>query len=47
MRRTFRDKAWFVQLEDLRDESLVPDAVIEQLGQYIYRQSMQAEPKAS
>ncbi|MHA6805118.1 ATP-binding protein [Salinifilum ghardaiensis] len=32
MRRTFRDKAWFVQLEDLRDGALVPDAVVEQLG---------------
>lgn len=32
MRRSFRDKAWCVGLEDVRDGSLVVDAVIEQLG---------------
>ncbi|WP_093261429.1 LuxR C-terminal-related transcriptional regulator [Saccharopolyspora shandongensis] len=32
MRRTFRDKSWCVELEDVRDGSLVVDAVIEQLG---------------
>jgi non-specific serine/threonine protein kinase len=32
MRRSFRDKAWCVELEDVRDGSLVVDAVIEQLG---------------
>ncbi|WP_277675444.1 ATP-binding protein [Saccharopolyspora rectivirgula] len=32
MRRSFRDKTWVVELEDLRDGSMVPDAVIEQLG---------------
>ncbi|GAA4830454.1 LuxR family transcriptional regulator [Saccharopolyspora rosea] len=32
MRRSFRDKAWCVQLEDLSDGSQVIDAVIDQLG---------------
>lgn len=32
MRRAFRDKAWFVELEELRDPDLVPESVIEQLG---------------
>lgn len=32
MRRSFRDKAWFVELENLDDGALVLDAVIEQLG---------------
>ncbi|MGP4020211.1 LuxR C-terminal-related transcriptional regulator [Saccharopolyspora sp. 5N708] len=32
MRRSFRDKARCVELEDVRDGSLVVDAVIEQLG---------------
>lgn len=32
MRRAFRDKAWLVELEELRDPSLTVDAVIEQLG---------------
>ncbi|WP_246868780.1 LuxR C-terminal-related transcriptional regulator [Saccharopolyspora sp. ASAGF58] len=32
MRRSFRGKAWCVGLEDIRDGSLVVDAVIEQLG---------------
>ncbi|MER7014635.1 LuxR C-terminal-related transcriptional regulator [Saccharopolyspora sp. NPDC000359] len=32
MRRSFRDKAWCVELEDVREGSLVVDAVIEQLG---------------
>ncbi|MER7079849.1 ATP-binding protein [Saccharopolyspora kobensis] len=32
MRRSFRDKAWCVGLEDVRDGSLVVDAVIEQLA---------------
>ncbi|WP_344138224.1 ATP-binding protein [Saccharopolyspora halophila] len=32
MRKTFRDKAWFVELEELDEGALVVDAVIEQLG---------------
>ncbi|WP_406689198.1 LuxR C-terminal-related transcriptional regulator [Saccharopolyspora sp. ID03-671] len=32
MRRSFRDKAWFVELENLDDGALVLDAVIEQLS---------------
>ncbi|GAB3274271.1 ATP-binding protein [Parasphingorhabdus pacifica] len=32
LRRTFREKTWHVQLEELRDGSLVPEAVTEQLG---------------
>lgn len=32
MRRTFRDKVWYVQLEDLEDPALLPEAVIDQLG---------------
>ncbi|MFC7345069.1 helix-turn-helix transcriptional regulator [Saccharopolyspora griseoalba] len=32
MRKNFRDKAWFVELEELEEGSLVVDAVIEQLG---------------
>lgn len=32
MRRSFRDKAWCVGLEELRDGSLLPEAVIEQLN---------------
>lgn len=32
MRRAFRDKVWCVQLEDLRDPALLPEAVIDQLG---------------
>ncbi|RRO16017.1 LuxR family transcriptional regulator [Saccharopolyspora rhizosphaerae] len=32
MRRSFRDKAWFVELENLDDGTLVLDSVIEQLG---------------
>ncbi|QGK70815.1 LuxR family transcriptional regulator [Allosaccharopolyspora coralli] len=32
VRRNFRDKAWSVELEDVRDPSLLADAVREQLG---------------
>lgn len=32
MRRSFRDKAWYVGLEDLQDRSRVIDTVVEQLG---------------
>jgi non-specific serine/threonine protein kinase len=32
MRRAFKDKAWLVELEELRDPELLTEAVVEQLG---------------
>lgn len=32
LRRNFRDKVWVVELEELRDPALLPDAVIDQLA---------------